>query len=139
MTPPDRHGTTTTGASNSRALGLRRRHERSGRRAEWLAAAWLLAKGYRLLARRHKTPYGEIDLIAVRGRRLVFCEVKHRATLADAERSVSARQAARIAAAAQHWTWRHARYRSYEIGLDCVYVTRGQLPRHVENALQPVR
>lgn len=120
------------------AVAKRRRSEQRGRLAEWLASALLLAKGYRVLARRQKTPHGEIDLIAVRGRRLVFCEVKHRALLQDAENSVSKRQATRIAAAAQHWTWRHAKYRSFEIGLDCIYVANGRLPRHVENALQPV-
>ena len=53
---------------------------RRGRVSEWLAAAVLLAKGYRILGRRVRTPYGEIDLIAVRGRRLAFVEVKRRAT-----------------------------------------------------------
>ena len=117
----------------------RRRSERRGRLAEVLAAAVLLLKGYRVLALRQKTPHGEIDLIAVRGSRLVFCEVKHRHTMEEAERSVPPRQAARIAAAAEHWTWRHPKYRSCEIGLDCIYVVNGCLPRHVENALQPVR
>ena len=55
---------------------------RRGRLSEWLAAAALLAKGYRILGRRVRTPYGEIDLIAVRGRRLAFVEVKRRATRA---------------------------------------------------------
>ena len=55
---------------------------RRGRLSEWVAAAALLAKGYRILGRRVRTPYGEIDLIAVRGRRLAFVEVKRRATRA---------------------------------------------------------
>jgi Holliday junction resolvase-like predicted endonuclease len=45
------------------------RRYRRGRFSELVAAAALLAKGYRILARRCRTPYGEIDLIAVRGRR----------------------------------------------------------------------
>src|SRR5262245_23358717 len=49
---------------------------RRGRLSEWLAAAVLLGKGYRLLGRRIRTPFGEIDLIALRGRRLAFVEVK---------------------------------------------------------------
>ena len=44
---------------------------RRGRLSEWVAAAALLAKGYRILARRTRTPYGEIDLIAERGRRYI--------------------------------------------------------------------
>ena len=52
--------------------------ERRGRIAEWIAAAFLCLKGYRILARRYRSKLGEIDLIAVRGRRLAFVEVKRR-------------------------------------------------------------
>ncbi len=106
--------------------------------AEWVAAAWMLAKGYRILARRQRTPYGEIDLIAVRGRRLAFVEVKLRARLATAEISVSRRQSERIARAANHWVWRHPRYREHRIGLDSIYLANGVWPRHVCDNLQPV-
>ncbi|KGM35390.1 YraN family protein, partial [Inquilinus limosus] len=54
----------------------RRRAEAFGHRAE-RAAAWLLrAKGWRILARRLKTPLGEIDIVALRGRTVAFVEVK---------------------------------------------------------------
>ena len=115
----------------------RRKSERRGRTAEWIAAAWLILKGYRILARRERTPFGEIDLIATRGRRICFCEVKLRSRLADAETSVSQRQASRIAQASEYWTWRHAAYRSHVCGLDCIFVANWRLPMHVENALQP--
>ena len=42
----------------------RRRAFRRGHAAEYLAAAYLLCKGYRILAIRHRTSLGEIDLIA---------------------------------------------------------------------------
>ena len=45
----------------------RRAAYRHGLAAELAAAALLLAKGYRLLARRYRTPLGEIDLIVRRG------------------------------------------------------------------------
>jgi len=70
---------------------------RRGRLSEWVAAAALLARGYRILGRRVRTPHGEIDLIAVRGRRLAFVEVKRRATRAEAEAALSTRQAGRMA------------------------------------------
>ena len=115
----------------------RRRSERRGRIAEWIAAGWLILKGYRILARRVRTPFGEIDLIAARGRRICFCEVKLRSRLVDAEKSVTRRQAARIAQASEYWTWRHAAYRSHVCGLDCIFVASWRLPLHVEDALQP--
>ena len=40
---------------------------RRGHVSELIAAAALMARGYRILARRVRTPYGEVDIIAVRG------------------------------------------------------------------------
>ncbi len=53
----------------------RQQAERGGRRAESLAALWLQLKGWQILARRARTPVGEVDLIARRGRLLAFVEV----------------------------------------------------------------
>ena len=119
------------GANKAERLGRYRR----GRFSELVAAAVLLAKGYRILARRCRTPYGEIDLVAVRRRRLAFIEVKRRATQLDAEAALSARQTGRIARAAEFWISRNARYRDYERGLDAVFVMPGRLPVHLPDAL----
>jgi putative endonuclease len=70
--------------------------------AESRAAAFLIAKGFRILARRWRSPVGEIDIVARRRHLLVFVEVKARATLEDAAESVNQRQRRRIAAAAAH-------------------------------------
>lgn len=76
---------------------------RTGLSAETRAAALLMAKGYRILARRFRTPHGEIDLVAKRRNLLAFVEVKARATLDDAAFAVTPRQQARIINAAQAW------------------------------------
>jgi len=55
--------------------------------AESRAALLLITKAYRIVARRWKTPFGEIDIIARRRRMLVFAEVKARATV-DALRAI---------------------------------------------------
>jgi putative endonuclease len=124
-------------AVNPEALaGQRSRHVR-GAVAEWAAAMLLIVKGYRILGRRTRTPQGEIDLIAVRGKRLAFVEVKYRRTVAEASSSITGMQAGRIANAAEQWVWRHPRYREHEIGLDAILVAPGCLPRHAVNALQP--
>src|SRR5664279_3238953 len=60
--------------------------------AESRAAVWLLAHGYRILARRWKSPLGEIDIIAARRHLLIFVEVKARAKLDDAAEAVTERQ-----------------------------------------------
>jgi putative endonuclease len=116
--------------------GQHKRHTR-GALSELLAAALLMLKGYRILDRRYRSRRGEIDIIAVRGQRLSFVEVKYRRTLAEAETSITGTQAARIANSAEQWVWRNAAYRDHEIGLDAVLVAPGRLPRHLPNALQP--
>lgn len=74
---------------------------RLGLSAESRAAMLLIAKGYRIAARRWKTPFGEIDIVARRGRTLVFVEVKARETSGDAAESLTARGKQRIVAAAE--------------------------------------
>ena len=108
---------------------------RRGRLSEWVAAAALLARGYRILGRRVRTPHGEIDLIAVRGRRLAFVVVKRRATRAEAEAALSTRQAGRMARAAEFWVSRHAAFREHDRGLDAMLVVPGRLPIHLPDAL----
>lgn len=81
-------------------MNRRKKAYRRGHLAEVLAAALLVCKGYRILKRRWKSPYGEIDVIALRGNTLVFVEVKARPTEREALESVSPRQQRRIARAA---------------------------------------
>ena len=108
---------------------------RRGRFSELLAAVALMAKGYRILARRCRTPYGEIDLVAVRAKRLAFVEVKRRLTRLEAEAALTPRQAGRIARAAEFWVSRNPRYSDHERGLDAVLVTPRRLPVHLPNVL----
>jgi putative endonuclease len=49
-----------------------------GERGEEMAARFLRRQGFRIVARRNRARYGEIDLIAVEGRTVVFVEVKTR-------------------------------------------------------------
>ena len=114
----------------------RRKRLRRGFGAERLAAFLLMAKGYRILARRHRTPYGEVDLIAARGRRLAFVEVKRRLTVTDAEASLTPHQAGRIARAADYWLGRNPRFQDHEVGLDAVLVVPWSWPSHLLNALE---
>src|SRR5438045_6057380 len=71
-----------------------------GLSAESRAAAYLIAKGYRIVARRFRSPVGEIDIVARRRGTLVFVEVKARANLDDAAEAVIVPPRRRINAAA---------------------------------------
>ena len=81
----------------------RRRAYRRGHRAEAAAALLFRLKGFRVLARRMRTPLGEIDLIVHRGSLVVFAEVKQRARNAPTLQAISSRQQARIVSAARYW------------------------------------
>jgi putative endonuclease len=109
---------------------------RTGLSAESRAALLLLAKGFRIAARRFKTPLGEIDIVARRGRLLVFVEVKARASLDDAAFSLTGRQKQRIVAAARAWLARHPRDGACDIRFDAVLVAPRRLPRHIPAAFE---
>ena len=81
----------------------RRKAEENGRRAEWLAEIVLRIKGYRILARRARTPLGEMDIVARKGSVIVIIEVKQRQTLIDGQNAVPDAAWRRIARAADLW------------------------------------
>jgi putative endonuclease len=116
---------------------------RLGLSAESRAAMVLIAKGYRIVARRWKTPVGEIDIVARRRRDLVFVEVKARGSLDAAAESVTERTKQRIIAAAEFWLAGHPDDVSCFFRFDAIMVAPGKIPRHVVNAFdatpQPFR
>ena len=80
-----------------------------GRAAEEVAAGWLEAQGYRVLARNHATRRGEVDLVCREGRTLCFVEVRSRSRLdfGSPAASVGVSKARRVVAAATDWAMRH--------------------------------
>ena len=104
---------------------------RTGLSAETLAAAFLMAKGYRILARRFRTSHGEIDLIAKRRDLVAFIEVKARATLDDAAYAVTPRQQSRIINAAEGWLIAHPEHAELELRFDAILIAPRSLPRHL--------
>ena len=107
---------------------------RTGISAEGRAAAFLIAKGYRILARRFRTPHGEIDIVARRRNLLVFVEVKARASLDEAAYAVTPRQQARIIAAAQIWLMAHPEHAEYDLRFDAMLIAPRRLPHHIQAA-----
>jgi putative endonuclease len=112
----------------------RRRAERQGHRAELLAMLALMLKGYRLLARRYKTPLGEVDLIMRKGEVTAFIEVKTRISDDAAMEAVGGKQKRRIVAAARLWMSRDARAAQGDCRFDIVSIQPYQWPRHIPNA-----
>jgi putative endonuclease len=106
--------------------------ERQGRRAETIAAWWLRLKGWRILAVRARTPVGEVDLVARRGRTLAFVEVKARGGSDAAALALDDFRLRRVARAAEALAPRYARADD-TIRIDAVFIVPGRLPRHVEH------
>lgn len=114
----------------------RRRAHRRGHRGEWLAALALSLKGYRVVARRHRTKLGEIDLVARRGDTVAIVEVKARPTLEAAMEAVGFQAQTRIERAADLWLARQSDRARLSLRFDLVAVLPRRWPVHVENIFQ---
>ncbi|HEY1447192.1 MAG TPA: YraN family protein [Caulobacteraceae bacterium] len=107
---------------------------RDGRRAEILCALWLMAKGYRILGLRLKTPQAEIDVLACKGDLVAVVEVKRRNDLDAALDAVTARQRTRLLNAARSIAARRPDLSHAAIRLDLVALAPGRWPRHIRDA-----
>jgi putative endonuclease len=116
------------------ATAERRAADARGRRAETLVAWYLRLKGYRVLARRYRTPVGEVDLVVRRGRQIAFVEVKIRETTDDGLFAVSATGRRRIARAAQLWLAAHPAANGLQLRFDVVVAAPRRWPRHLAGA-----
>lgn len=107
---------------------------RRGHWAELLCLWHLRLRGYRILARRYRTPVGEIDLVARRGALLAAIEVKARGDFATAGQAIGPRQRRRIARALDHFLVGRPDLAGLGRRFDVMLVTPGRLPRHLAGA-----
>ncbi|WP_088308399.1 YraN family protein [Novosphingobium sp. B 225] len=117
-------------------MTTRAEREAKGRRGEALAAWYLRLKGWRILAQRVKTPRGEVDLIARRGRTVAFVEVKWRSSAAELDTAIDTYRLRRVGAAAEALEHRFAKPGD-TVQVDVLLVTPWQWPRRIANAWQP--
>lgn len=126
--------------SPSRLNNKKRRAHDFGLRAEKIAAWYLRAKGYRILAERYRNHYGEIDLIVARGNYVVAVEVKARKNFAECEISVPPIKQMKIARAMEGVLAGYGKIAGLgdvsarNIRFDVIWVVRGFLPRHLKDA-----
>lgn len=105
-----------------------------GRRAEWIALAWLMLKGWRILGFRLKTPQAEIDILALRGPVLAVVEVKSRSSLEAALEAVGPDQRDRLRRAGQTLASRRPDLADCTVRLDLIALAPGRRPRHLADA-----
>ena len=120
--------------TNNRPDRSRKKAERRGHFAEYVATLYLILKGYRVLALRYKTPLGEIDIVARKGDVAVFVEVKSRRDPRAAIDAVTPPAQRRIRAASDLWLARRADASELSQRYDIIAVLPRTLPRHFIDA-----
>ncbi len=123
--------------SDAHRQSAKRRAEGRGRAAEHLAAWSCRLSGFRVLARRYRTPLGEIDLVLRRRSLLVFAEVKARPSFDQAAEALRPAQQARLAGAAEIYLRDHPIHRHCSIRFDLIAIRPWRWPRRVEDAWRP--
>jgi putative endonuclease len=118
-------------------LARKRRAERYGRSSEFMAVLALRLRGYRVLARRFRSPQGEIDIVARRGRILAIVEVKARLTRDNAALALTLGQRLRIERAAQALIARHPQLSVCDVRFDLMLVSPGRWPHLIVDAWRP--
>jgi putative endonuclease len=108
----------------------------TGRAAEDAAADALAAGGWTVLARRSRTPAGELDLVAEREGLLAFIEVKARPSLMEAAHALAPRQRARLTAAAECWLAEHPGHGAAGIRFDVLLVAADGTVRRIADAFR---
>jgi putative endonuclease len=105
---------------------------------EQTAADWLTERGYEIIARNVRTPYGEIDIIAAQGDVTIFIEVKARTSnkMGLPEESITPRKQEHMLAAAGHYSSEHE-IDHWQIDVIAVEGKLGTTPviTHFENAI----
>lgn len=104
--------------------------------AETAATLWLRARLYQILARNYRVQGGEIDVIAKRGRTIVFVEVKARGDIDDAAIAITPQKQRRFSRAANRWLATNPWAATYTLRADAIFLAPNALPRHVENAFE---
>ena len=100
----------------------------SGKIAEFLCRIYMRFHGYRIVAKNYicgtgkKTPYGELDFVAIKGNSIVFCEVKKRQNNTEFLRALSYQQQQRILNGGQYFMRANPKYKKYEMRFDVFFV-----------------
>jgi putative endonuclease len=134
-----RGGDKPAGGKQADGLHTTRRRDawRGGRWAESLAVWRLRCTGHRILARNWRSPVGEIDIVARRGKILAIVEVKYRPDVTRALEAISPRQQARLVRAALAFQARRPDCAGLTLRFDVIAVGQGRWPRHLKEAWRP--
>ena len=97
--------------------------------AEFFARFYLRVKLYRIVAKRYRSPFGEIDIIAKKNKQIIFVEVKARDDISLMD-FISKRQQNRIVKSAEYFLKQQPKYQNYNLRFDAIIMNRYFLPNH---------
>lgn len=113
-------------------------NQRVGKWGEEIATEYLAKRGYEIIARNARTPYGEIDLIAKQDEVIIFVEVKTRTSdkMGLPEESITPRKREHMISAAEHYAAEHEIDR-WQIDVIAIEGKPGSAPKitYFENAI----
>ena len=113
-------------------------NQRIGKWGEDAVAAYLTERGYEIIARNARTPYGEIDIVTKQADVTIFVEVKTRTSsrMGLPEESVNFRKQAHMLACAEHYAMENA-IDHWQIDVIAVEGRQGTEPNvtHFENVI----
>jgi putative endonuclease len=115
---------------------IRRAARAYGLQAETVATLWLRARLYTILDRNYRIKGGEIDIVARRGRTVLFIEVKARGDIEEAAIAITPQKQRRVSRAANRWVATHPWAMNCTLRADAIFIAPGRLPRHLENAFE---
>ena len=115
-------------------LNPKKRAYLKGQWSEKIAAIYLRLKGYEVLEHRFKTPVGEIDLLARKGKTLVAIEVKSRNTLEKASMALTSFQQRRIERTLLYYLAHKPS--PFDLRFDVVLISPWKWPCHIQGAWQ---
>lgn len=106
-----------------------------GRCSEFVASIYFRILGYKIISKRYKTKFGEIDLIIERGHNVIFVEVKYRKNQNDAIFAISNYQKSRIRSAAAIFisNFSHTTHKRTDYRFDALLLSNFKI-LHIKNA-----
>lgn len=109
-----------------------------GHFAEKIACLYLMLKGWWPVKMNYVvgrgTGAGEVDLILVRGKTLIFVEVKYRPTLVQAMEAITVQNQIRVAKSSAVFLQKNPKYKDYQVRYDAILLAPKKWPKHLQNA-----
>lgn len=115
-----------------------RNNRKIGQKYEDIAAEYLTKKGYQIVKRNYRNPYGEIDILAQKDGVWIFCEVKFRSTrhCGSPLEAVDVRKQRRISKAAFYFYAYHGYAENTPCRFDVIAIYGDESVVHIENAFE---